>query len=494
MLNQRVIDPKNPSEIGPPYAQLTDNPPTTKVGQMCTFDASKSHDYQNKPCSMFVFDFGDGTMPVHSKSPQVKHAYEQRGAYPVTVDVEDKYGQKARAKVTHRVIDPELPDPTEPVANVTSTPSEAKVNEPVTFDASKSKDCDGDPCKTFTWDFGDGSPKKTTTTPVTKHPYKKPGAYPVTCTVTDKYGKKAKAGLTQRVKDPKNPSGPPYAAVSNVPPESDIDEPVTFDASKSHDFKGDPCTKFVWDFGDKTPKVTTNTPIVQHPYSQPGSFPVKVTVYDKAGQPANATCNQRVRPPEPPFDHFNDIPTEPPYVAVSSTPSNAKPKQPVKFDASKSKDMDSDPCKTFIWDFGDGTPLVETPGPITNHAYDEPGTYPVKVTAVDKYGQKGNAKLSQRVTDPKNPNAPAPPYAHIKSDPPISDPKQPVKFDASKSHDQFNKPCVKFLWDFGDGSPKVTTTIPMTKHPYEHPGTYPVTVTVTDKNGLSAQAGLNQSM
>ena len=201
----------------------------------------------------------------------------------------------------------------------------------------------------------------------------------------------------------------------------------------------------------------------------------------------------RVRAPEPPYGAGSNAPgLEPPYVAVSSTPSNAKPKQPVKFDASKSIDFEGDPCKSYVWDFGDNTVPVTTTKPWVNHPYEEPGTYPVKVTAIDKYGQKGSAKLSQRVTDPKNPNKPAPPHAHIRSEPPISDPKQPVKFDASKSHDQFNKPCVKFLWDFGDKTEPVTTTRPFVDHPYEHPGTYPVTVTVTDKNGLSAQAGLNQ--
>ena len=112
-----------------PNAQLTDIPPTTKVGEMATFDASKSHDYQNKPCEMFIFDFGDGTIPFLSKSPKVTHVYKQRGTYPVTVDATDEYGQKATAAVTHHVTDPELPDPTDPIANVTSTPSEAKVNE-----------------------------------------------------------------------------------------------------------------------------------------------------------------------------------------------------------------------------------------------------------------------------------------------------------------------------------------------------------------------------
>ena len=58
---------------------------------------------------------------------------------------------------------------------------------------------------------------------------------------------------------------------------------------------------------------------------------------------------------------------------------------------------------------------------------------------------------------------------------------QPVDFDASKSHDGDKKPCVKFTWDFGDDSPKKTTKGPKTKHPYKHPGVYPVTVVVEDK-------------
>ena len=136
-------------------------------------------------------------------------------------------------------------------------------------------------------------------------------------------------------------------------------------------------------------EVTTYTPITQHPYNQAGSYPANVTVYDTKGQPAKASVNQRVRAPVKPD-------SEPPYVAVSSTPTNPKPKEPVKFDASDSHDKDKDPCKTFLWDFGDGSPPKETKTPIVNHSFEEPGTYPVKVTAIDKYGKTGNAKLTQR--------------------------------------------------------------------------------------------------
>ena len=44
--------------------------------------------------------------------------------------------------------------------------------------------------------------QKITKEAITKHPYAKPGAYPVTVQVTDKHGQTADAGLTQRVSDP----------------------------------------------------------------------------------------------------------------------------------------------------------------------------------------------------------------------------------------------------------------------------------------------------
>ncbi len=129
--------------------------------------------------------------------------------------------------------------------------------------------------------------------------------------------------------------------------------------------------------------------------------------------------------------------------------------EPVTFDAGKSHDMDGDPLKTYEWDFGDGTPKVTTKGPIVKHAFDQPGTYPVKVIGTDKYGKKGDAKLNQLVTDPKNPNSRLPPYENVTSNPTEAECKQPVQFDASKSHDQLNKPCVQFEWDFSDGTPTV---------------------------------------
>merc|ERR1712087_325048 len=106
-----------------------------------------------------------------------------------------------------------------------------------------------------------------------------------------------------------------------------------------------PCKSFVWDFGDGTPKTKTNGPYTQHKYENPGQYPVIVEVEDKHGQKATAMVNQRVSP-DPPYNASSNEPlnasnpartglTEqhlPPYVAVQSTPTNAKPSEPVLLD------------------------------------------------------------------------------------------------------------------------------------------------------------------
>jgi PKD repeat protein len=71
------------------------------------------------------------------------------------------------------------------VANPTSGPSPLAVD----FDASGSSDPDaGDTLTSYLWDFGDGSPTQTTTTPTTSHTYSTNGAYTASLRVEDDHG------------------------------------------------------------------------------------------------------------------------------------------------------------------------------------------------------------------------------------------------------------------------------------------------------------------
>lgn len=63
-----------------------------------------------------------------------------------------------------------------------------------------------------------------------------------------------------------------------------------------------------------------------------------------------------------------------------------------------------------------------------------------------------------------------------------------ASFDASGSAVGGPGSIVKYSWDFGDGSPKADLSKPDATHPYAASGTYTVTLTVTDSNGLIGTA------
>ncbi len=63
---------------------------------------------------------------------------------------------------------------------------------------------------------------------------------------------------------------------------------------------------------------------------------------------------------------------------------------------------------------------------------------------------------------------------------------QYTSFDASASY-SLTSGGLHYTWDFGDGSTPITTTSPLTKHIYFLPGSYTVTLSVTDASGTSTQ-------
>lgn len=74
-----------------------------------------------------------------------------------------------------------------PVAALSALPTIVNAGDPVTLDASQSADEDG-LVKTYVFDFGDGSPPKTSEVPTLTHQYKANGSYVATVKVTDNRG------------------------------------------------------------------------------------------------------------------------------------------------------------------------------------------------------------------------------------------------------------------------------------------------------------------
>jgi len=85
------------------------------------------------------------------------------------------------------------------------------------------------------------------------------------------------------------------------------------------------------------------------------------------------------------------------------------------------------------------------------------------------------------------PPAPQPPYAHFFYDPSYPNSNDMVTFNASESYDP-DGDIVSYSWDFGDGTPIVTESDPITNHTYTTFGNYTVTLTVVDNDNLTANA------
>jgi hypothetical protein len=79
---------------------------------------------------------------------------------------------------------------------------------------------------------------------------------------------------------------------------------------------------------------------------------------------------------------------------------------------------------------------------------------------------------------------PQPPTAEFTYSPLSPVAGKPVTFDASNSTPNGGT-IINYTWNFGDGTPEVTETDPITTHTFTSAGTFNVTLTVFDSEGLS---------
>lgn len=167
----------------PPVAQARAlTPAVIGVGGQITFDATGSHAVTGSTAT-YAWNFGDNSVGTGT---QVTHQFKQAGRGFVTLTVTDGRGAKSIAQVSVVIIETAQP------AKVTVSPASAPVGTTVNFDASQTTP-PADAPVAVAWDFGDGSPLVTTTTPTVSHTYTKPGAYKVTAGV---YGQLGDGGVT----------------------------------------------------------------------------------------------------------------------------------------------------------------------------------------------------------------------------------------------------------------------------------------------------------
>ncbi|MBS1947629.1 MAG: PKD domain-containing protein [Bacteroidetes bacterium] len=214
--------------------------------------------------------------------------------------------------------------------------------------------------------------------------------------------------------------------------------------------------KYIWHFGDGTPDATTASYQVQHTYSNMGAYVVRLITID------SSTCNisdtsyvhVSVRNDKAPVD-FTSLKLKP-CQSLSYQFTNTSTTPPGKPFSSGS----------FIWDFGDGSPMDTAGTQNLTHSYLAPGTYNVRLLMIDtnycNYPDSATRLLSvsplvkaRFVT----PAAGCVPYN--------------AYFQNTSLAGQ------QFFWDFGDGS---TSTDVNPTHLYPSIGSYTIRLTVIDTN------------
>jgi len=242
------------------------------------------------------------------------------------------------------------------------------VNESIRFDASQSRDPDGEIVE-YIWDFGDGSTGKGK---VVTHSYSTPGNYTVTLTVVDDDGAEDSDTTLAHISEyTQNKKPVPVIESKDI---AVIGEIIEFNASKSYDPDGEIVT-YIWKFGDG--KVDYGK-VVEHSYSEPGTYEVTLEVVDNLGY-KNSTKKSIVILAE--GEKVNaDFHVETDLLFVGAE---------IVFNASES----SGAIVSYIWEFGDGENIT-TSSPVCNHTYTKPGIYVVNLTVVGIDGEKDTKSLT----------------------------------------------------------------------------------------------------
>ena len=146
----------------------------------------------------------------------------------------------------------------------------------------------------------------------------------------------------------------------------------------------------------------------------------------------------------------------------------------VAFNASTSTDAESN-ITSYGWTWGDGTNPSSGSNPVRNKTYANSGTYDVTLTVTDAGGLTDSITKQVTVAAPNRP-----PVAAFTSV--VQGLK--VTVDGSGSSDPDGADDIAgYAWDFDDT--ETATGATPSAHTYAQAGTYDVTLTVTDKAGVS---------
>jgi len=438
-----------------PTAIFTVSPSQPISGEITLFDASTSRDTDGQ-IVQYLWDFeNDGHIDASGQRAITR--FDFGGVFQVSLTVVDNLGaSNTRTQlISVRGGQANLP----PTASFTVNPSQPRIGELVTLDATSSRDIDGF-LVDYQWDV-DGDGINDFAGAIIRIRFNNAGIALIRLAVTDNQGDSASAQQTIQVQASEQP---PLANFSISPTSPVAGETVIFDASSSLDPDGF-ITQYQWDFqGDGITDLSGRR--VATRFNTAGSFRVVLTVVDNNGNTSTAQqfvqVGQSFRPPSA---SFTVIPTP---VIVGEI---------VTLNASSSFDSDGTILQ-YEWDFqSDGQ--IDAFGVETRVRFNSIGATTITLNVIDNDGLSGQSQQTIQVIAPRQP--PIASFTFLPSDPA---PGQIVSFDGSSSNDPDGF-ITDYRWDF-NGASFINQTGRQVSFQFIQAGTFDVTLTVTDNDGLTA--------
>ena len=354
-------------------AVIKAKPETGEIPLKVSFDASNSSDPDGE-IQKFEWDF-DNNGTFDAEGEKTEHTFEQIGTYTVVLRMRESTGTFSLAEQEITVTPSNEPVVLIGVEGVSGTLLTTGVE--YTFSGAESTSPSGR-IESYTWDFGDDTPVKTTRT--TTHTYAKTGTYEVVLTVRDNTGRSAEGSKMFTVA---NAESVPVAMITTNPPAVSKDAglkgtapfAVEFDGSASTDADNN-IVEYTWDFdNDNTADATDIT--TTHTYESAGTYTAELTVTDAVGNENKQTLFITVTAPG-----LN--------AEVTGSPTDGEVPLTVTFDASGSS-YPGHRITGYEWDFGDSSePRLDAAK--ISHNYKQIGSFTVTVTAVGDDGEKSETQ------------------------------------------------------------------------------------------------------
>ena len=418
-----------------------------RVGYEQTLDGTSSFD--NVAVVDYAWVVADDGFAVDLSGATVTYTWTTPGTYAVTLTVTDAAGLSASETAWVEAL-----EATPPVAAFDlASPFDEDALQ--TLDGSGSTDNVG--VVEWQWLVEDAGQTASLSGAVVSYAWATPGTYAVTLTVADEAGNTDSKTLTVEVLD----ITPPTASFDL--PASTGNDALTLDGSASFDNVG--VVEWEWTLEDAGGDVTLSGESVTHAWSTPGTYAVRLTARDAAGNAGEATLAILVLDTTAP--------------AVRAGPDQTVSEDAlVTFDGTATGDNDPEfpTGASFRWTFEDGGAL-SLAGTVTTYTFRTPGTYWVRLTVTDAYGNAGSDTLRVTVLDVTPPFAEFQLASHVNED-------TEVALYGGASTD--NVGVVNWTWTIGDRAFSATLYGSTSSYMWTSPGTFEVTLTVYDAAGNAA--------